>query len=594
MDIENPILVLTFLGGDLEAGHSTGQTVINEAIIRGSISFEYQLLNGLKSSSNQASLQISRGCPSIEDIIATDGDIKAVLKDGQSVLFTGYVSTSFSWSVTTTGEQALSITLEDVGTRLFGKSFIKSGHHLFNCTASTAISAVCTAAGVTVSSQCLTLSDTVTKTVDSSVTCHDILDQMLYELGYVYYFDSLGELRLFKIDCQSTDNIQTLDGYELCSSGGKAITLSKKIRQYKSARVSFKTLGTASDYLVYRNTSGKDSSHPYCNMELGAGEYFDGTEVYSSADWETLEGDTTRENALIEACNAASETDLVGSNAIIAISNVEQIFTSLGSSMECSITASGGPYLSMLAHNRGNLTYCITRMDAYADILYEKETGVVRTSSSALDAESSDSQISEELSYVHTQALAQSHANLLGQYHRYCNSEYSFCSREDIPLGRVVHLYDSIFSGLEVNVMVISKSVSDSGSINHYSAIGISVFNLNAQTTLQTLTAGKNDTRGQQGQSFTLQISSSNGSAFRIGQVSTTLSCQVFLNLEEVTGQIDAWRFQWKRETGDFSSDADWNASEKAIGHKSVEIDSTDCPGRTVFNCEVDFDGLDV
>jgi hypothetical protein len=97
--------------------------------------------------------------------------------------------------------------------------------------------------------------------VDGSATCGELLDQLVYELGHVHYFDALGHLRLFKVDCTSTENLPTLDKDDLVVVGGKAITLSKKIRQYKSARVSFTRLGTAGDYLVYRNTTGRGDGH---------------------------------------------------------------------------------------------------------------------------------------------------------------------------------------------------------------------------------------------------------------------------------------------------------------------------------------------
>ena len=60
MTINNPSLVLQFLGNDLPAGHSTTPTISNEYIINHSISFSYQLMSNLKSSSNQVKLQISK------------------------------------------------------------------------------------------------------------------------------------------------------------------------------------------------------------------------------------------------------------------------------------------------------------------------------------------------------------------------------------------------------------------------------------------------------------------------------------------------------------------------------------------------------
>lgn len=589
--ILEPTLVLTFFGKDLEEGHKTEQTIFKNEIEANSIVLNYQLLNELKSSSNQANLKIVKKTPCIEDIIATEGDIKAVLKDGQIVLFTGYLSTNFSWSVTDWGECVLSLTIEDVGTRLLGKQFIKTGYHLFNCSATDAILAVCKAAGVNVSSQNPIISEKLTATVDSSKTCQEILEQIVYELGYVYYFDSLGFLSLFKIDCSSTSATRTLDGFSLFSSGGKVVTLSKKLRQYKSARVTYKGLGYAKKYLVYRNTTGKDSSHPYCNMELPSFSYFDGTEKYSQEQWTTATLDSFREPALIEACNAEGEPT-VGSNKIIAISNVVQIFNSQSLKISCEITAAGGPYLKIEVHNAGNLDYYVTRCDASADIIYEKETCIVRTGTLAQEMEESDSLIKEELVYVHSKEKAQEHANLLGQYHRFCNTQYTFSSELDFELGSIVRVNENVFSQLDVIVMLVAKNCSHKTGIVQYQAIGISPFDLKADVYHQNINQGKDKITGLDGSSFTLQILSSNGSSFRSGMVATTLSCRVFLNLADVTNALESWRFSWKRKTNNSQVDLDWNACEKAIGHKIIDITSADCVGRTVFDCEVDFENL--
>lgn len=592
--ITNPSLYLTFLGGDLEIGHAMTQIIEREHIIRRSISFNYQLLAGLKSSSNQVRLLLDRECSSIEDIIATQGDIKAVLKENGTPLFTGYLSTNFNWSIGENGKQALEVTLEDTGTRLLGKAFIAQGKHLFNCSASTAITAICSAAGVNVSTSCPSLFETITKTVDSNTSCKELLDQLVYELGYVYFFDELGELNLFKIDCTSTSGIPVLDKEDLYIVGGRAITLAKKIRQYKSARITFTRLGTANDYLIYRNTTGRGDGHPHCYMKLDAGEHFDGSEVYNLSEWTEAQADTFRNPPLIEACNAESEILIVGSNQIIAISNVRKEFTAQSGSIHCNITGAGGPYLKIIAYNSGALPYYITRMDAYADIIYEKDINIVRTADGVFEGENSDNLLSEELSFVHTQELAQYHANLLGQYYRYCNAQYTFYSKREISLGSIIKLIDNAFSGLTVNVLITATSYTDEGDVIQYQAVGISAFDLNAKTYLQTLNKGKNDTlgetgpKGDDGSSFTLTIESSNGSIFRPGQEDTTLTCRVYLNTTEITNTLDASLFRWRRGSTDPISDEQWNTSSKAIGHKSIEVTPSDCKGRSVFFCEID------
>lgn len=175
MTLTEPKLILSFEDTNIA---ETEQELDTRHIIKGSVRFRFQLLDGLKSSSNQISLQLVRDCPSIADIISTDKDVHAVLMNGQSTIYTGYLSTNHSWTLTEHGEQSFSITLEGVGTRLLTRPFISTGHHLFDCTADSAIRAVCTALGITVSPSIPVLSDMVLKVVEASQSCRDILSQI--------------------------------------------------------------------------------------------------------------------------------------------------------------------------------------------------------------------------------------------------------------------------------------------------------------------------------------------------------------------------------------------------------------------------------
>ena len=122
MRLTSPTLSLEFMGNDLPSGHSTTQTITDDYIVKGSIHKRPQLLNGLKSSGSICEIAISRNWTNTDDIIGTDGDIKAILSDGGNIIFTGYLSTKYSWSVGNHGEEALSLTIEDVGARLLTRN----------------------------------------------------------------------------------------------------------------------------------------------------------------------------------------------------------------------------------------------------------------------------------------------------------------------------------------------------------------------------------------------------------------------------------------------------------------------------------------
>ena len=502
MTLTDPNLILAFDDSQIM---DSEQVVMSQYLVKDSIKLRCQLLDGLMSSSNQVTLQLTRDCPSTTDIIKTDKDVHAILRDGVQTLFTGYLSTNHSWSLTEHGEQAFNITLESNGTRRLSLPFITSGYHLFDCSADSAIRTVCSAVGITVSPSIPVLSDSIFKVVEASQTAKDILSKLVYELGYVYCFDNLGRLSLFKIDCTSVTGIRTLNGDDLVCRSGKAVNLSRSIKQYDSSHVSFSELGRSEDYLVYRNTTNQDESHPYCNIELPSGGHFDGSEIYSASEWSQELFDEFREPALVGACNAGSETRIVGSNEILAVYNV-RCASEQEAGITCNITDVGGPYLSIDVHNESSQGASITRLDAYGDIVYQKSTGVIRGGFGG-------NVLSEELEYVHGRALAQKHANLLSEYHRYCSSRYTFYLREEVELGTIIRLHDDVFSGLDVNVLLIAKEVSTASDIVSYSAVGISVFDLNRELYHRTTDRqrssliGPKGPKGDTGNSFNAYVS---------------------------------------------------------------------------------------
>lgn len=583
MKFNSPTLSLSFLSDDIKEGHLREQTIGKDGIVSRSISIDYQLLSNLESSSNQAHILILGRLPVIEDIISTEGNIKAVLKDGDDVVFTGFLSTSFTWNVTDSGEKALSLTIEDIGTRELEKPFIEEGVHLFNTTARSVVERIAKKVGITLSSTFPPFIDEVTYLVEAGESAKDILTSLFYELGYAYYFTPNGELDAYKIECKSTDNVPVIGEGKLYSVGGTAITLKKTLRQYSGARIIYTALGEAEDYLIYRNETGKGTGHPYCYLPLDAGESFDGSSVYKVTEGEEII------LPRLEAVNASGESDIVGSNKIVSISNLRPYFVAESGYISASIKEAGGPYINISAKNTGHLKYHITRLDAYADIIYEKSTNIVRADNSL--AVGSKSLLSEELKWVHTKEKATEHANLLSQYYKNAGSEYSFYSTDEFEVGDIVRLADTIHSSLVVSVLIYSKTVTDESNVAVYRSVAIEPFNLMEKVFIETLLKSNQRVKGEDGkdgESYTVIIHSDNGMIFRQNNIKVTLSCQVLRNNEDVTSSLEDWRFTWKRTTESVTEDERWNTSSKAIGHKEVVITDKDCIGRTVFTCSVE------
>lgn len=502
----NPSLVLTFLGNDLEAGHSTTQTISNQWLVNHSYQPSKQLLNGLKSSSDQIALTIFRKCPSVEDIIATEGNIKAALKDGDTVVFTGFISTNHNFVVTDHGEQALAITIESIGTRLFSQPFIETGYHFFDTQASAAVYAMIAPLGLSFrEGDERKILQPIRREVEAGKTVRELMDSLFYECNAVYWFNNLGELCVEPIN-PSTSGASVVDSAHLFHLNGKAISLSKSLRTYKGARVRYTETAEASNYLVYRNTTGADDSHPYCNLKLGAGEWYDGGEIYTNAEWSAATADQFREPLLISAVNAGSETEIVGSGKIVAISNAKQKVTA-DSGITVQIEAVGGKWFKITCHNTSGVDKYITRLDLYADIVYEKTQGIIRTQ---IDGSTEGkSLLEEELSWIHDKDNAQRHGNLLAQYYKNCGATYTFYSDLTITLGSVIRLIDDTFSGLDVYVLVYASKGQTASELTEYKAVGISTFNLDEPTYHGTSESGsptgKQGAKGEAGASTEVQ-----------------------------------------------------------------------------------------
>lgn len=460
MKLQNPNLTLTF-GSDLETGHSSIQTITSSWIDRYSIIIDRQLLNGLRSSSDLVKLTIKKGCTSIEDILSTEEDIKAVLKDGNETLFTGYVSTNYSYGVNSWGEKDIQLTIESVGTRLLSAEFIKEGYFLFNGTFENAVRTICTKAGINVSDDASFPTANVHHEVSGGDSCRDLLDQVCYEIGVAYRFDSIGELTLFPIDVTTLSGaVEIGSGSLYQSSQADAITITKKARQYKGAAISYKEHKTKDNVTVFKAT----------NIEMPGGSYFDGTTVHSTDDYEA---------PYISSVNADSDPD-IGSGEIVSITSPTLSVNTTSTVLTHSIDFEGGRYFKLYGHNPYNISQKYTSFSVKANVRYESSTEVIRTNSDG-------AVYSEGMEWIHDRTFAKRHANLVAQYNRYCGLSYSFFCTTEIDCGSIAHIVETL-SGLDVYAMIVASHVQDGSGNIRYTAVGVSVFNLEETTTVTSTT----------------------------------------------------------------------------------------------------------
>ena len=460
MNFTNPSLILNFID------ESTTITATAADLIKDSFIFKEQILNGLKSSSNQVQLQLTEDCSAIEYILRAQGDIKAQLKDGNTVLFTGYLSDSYRWTVTASGKQALSLVIEDVGTKLLGKTFLNnsvSSEHIFDeyinqSSSHSVVKEVCDACGITLDSNAPVVSVKVVKSIDRDTTCREILETMLYEAGYAYYFKADGRLSLYEINCTSTSGIPQLDSASLYVVDGNAITLTKKVKQIKQANITWTSLEYRNDVKVYEDISGQSSTYPHCNISIPVG----GT--YPDAD-----GNVAKTEA----------TDLEQGAELVYISDVTPDVSVVQGQYTSSVTQVGCKAIGVLLTNTGTTTVEVRKLQATADICAVKAKNVTIQGQSVASDESKNI-FTYEAQYIHDTNSAKRLANLIINYHKYCNYTYTFYSKTNLAPGSLVEVVDDIHSGLDVNLLIIGRSYNDTTDIIQYTGVAVSAFDLSA------------------------------------------------------------------------------------------------------------------
>lgn len=92
---------------------------------------------------------------------------------------------------------------------------------------------------------------------------------------------------------------------------------------------------------------------------------------------------------------------------------------------------------------------------------------------------------------------------------------------------------------------------------------------------------------GEDGISYNIEITSSNGSVFKNGDISTILTCKVFKNNEDITDTIPVQNFHWEKINNDGTIDKAWG-DKYFGGTKNITVTKEDVLGRATFNCKVD------
>ena len=460
---------------------------VSNYVKRYSIEVDEYLFNpeNLKANTNGATFTLFRKCPYIDDIFAWTGDISVAISNDGTPCFTGYVTDNYALKISCYGGSDISFSCEDPGIKKLKTDWVSadalvtsfSGKKVCDPadTENSFVHILAGLAGVTLSSSLPTISDLVYFTIQDKDTRQywEILEGVLYDFMYTFYFDASGNLCLFSFNELQGTSTQTVrsDATILQKSvGDTAIQVQKRLIQYKQVNVEFSEAGTLATALVYRDTTGGGTTD--CDIEIAAGAYYPTScdaSTYAFIDYFLEDG---RDILAVGSVSTAG---------IVVDSGITFTVDNLGTSARIRFLNTAG-----IARHIRQLK--ITGTSVIAVTADSKVTSTL----------AGGKKLTHEAKYLTTVAEAQNVANLLRYFYANSGSLYTFRAYHGtlypsailfpsetlyplgdlIGLGELVNLKDPLWTGLNINCGVYRKKYTVGKAGATFDAVGIGTITL--------------------------------------------------------------------------------------------------------------------
>ncbi len=436
---------------------------VSNYVITDSLKVSYSLFNNLEPTTNKLDFRLLGNAPVIPYLLTTNDKVTVEVKKDSTYLFKGYLTDNFAWQITNRGKQPIAISAEDPGIKLLKRNWVSSNglyttfsdRRLSKPTdrANSVVHIICTLAGVTVSANIPAVDLRITANIldSDNATYWDVLKQMTYELGYVFYFDESGELSLYKIakDVINTTHAFSTDTNIIAESDNKGIDVKKQLRTYKQIDVSWQEWETKTDFYVFRDTTNGTNQYD-CVIELAAGAYYP-----SGADANNFvfQEYKTEDGKVIVNVNSATLE-------YIADAGITAEFENLGRKGKIRF------------HNVSAATSYIRKLKVKAtNAIVEKNTNTTKAGDNTTPI------LKYTAKYVHDATNASYLANTLKDYYLYSNYSYTFKSKDEVAVGSIVSIQDNTWNTVNENVLITEKERNNK-EVFSYTAIGIDQFNL--------------------------------------------------------------------------------------------------------------------
>jgi hypothetical protein len=392
------------------------------------------LHSALKPTANTLIFQLRKGTTILNSLLTNDNDTDITVTKDAAAYFTGKVRANFEVQVGNILERVKVECIdrsEDLQ-RKIKDTFVWASYKV--CDPSTPASSIVHQllylAGFSAGD--LSVTTTINKTIDYMVnvpvkedqTYWDLLTNILFEFGYIWYFGADGKFRLYDFLPATTTPTHTLDNSNIFDR----LVIKKKLAAYEGVEVKYYSHRTEPGALVFNDTTGGSGVNP-CNISLAPGAYYptgaDTASIFSEYQFEGGEIVTV----LSAALSVTKESGI----------DVVDAFVSY--------------------YRRGKFAYknnagtakSITKLQITGDVVYKGDMG----KSKCLLVTDSEKLLTIDADWLTTKTDADKLAIGLARYFKYSDFLYQAHSKTVLDLGEFVTLTENTI-GLTTTCVVVA------------------------------------------------------------------------------------------------------------------------------------------
>lgn len=369
-------------------------------------------------------------------------DIPARIKKNNQIIFTGFLRHKFSYSRT---QKLEPLKVELVEPSYILKKKIPQEIEYKNKTVYYIITDLLTKAGIN-SYNIASILTTIPYLLieENKNTYHEIITKLLFEYGYVWYFDNNGYFVTYKLFNPNLSTTFVFDNSNTLTE----ILQNKTEEEYEKFIVSWKDLKTISNSLVFSDTTNAKSGYK-CLIEIPPNKYYLDKEIIYA-----------------EPQNAEGK--------ILYLENVNlDIIKDTG--IEVYVCE---PYKDKIKLSIKNTNNSVSKFIKKLDITAGSAIVLKEGENKSIVVNTTDTEKVYEYKseYIYDKQSADNLVNFLANYYKYSDYTYNIKSKVDYPIGSIVTISDTLLGTNKGRIIskktnVVSDIIDyEIEAINEYSA----------------------------------------------------------------------------------------------------------------------------